>query len=702
VSLERFFAGALLGAIAFVPIAFAAVEARRRLTPAFRASPARVVEAVLGIGTVSILSQLLGTVGAYARVPIVVACAAVGLTATLLLRRWPTSLDVEPPPAPPASRAASWIAGAATGVVVVQWVARSLETLDRGIFRSVDTTWYHLPIAARFVAERSVTAVHYLDGEPLTAFYPAGAEVLDGVAIGLFRDDVVVPLLNLGWLALALTAAWSIGRRLGAGPLALLGAAVVVGTPTLVDSEAGSALTDIVGFALVLSAVAVLLEAERVSTRRPGLGAIAVAAVAAGLAAGSKYTMLVPFGVLTVAVVVVAARGTRIRTGLLWSAVAFVAGGLWYVRNLVVVGNPIPPLDLQLGPLSLPSPPIETYQGAVAEYLGDWNIVKEIYLPGLESAFGSAWPVLLLLAGTGVVGAVLQRDSAVARLAAVVGGVSIVAFLFQPQALGVEGLPFFFHVNLRYVTTALALGTALVAVTPRLARGVTGWCILGALLATLTVTQLNELVWKMPGRYELAGASVVALTAAVVAAGRGVGTMPTGARVAKLGGIAVLGLAAVLGVGLVQRGYQDTRYVALRDEDLYWRRLSRVVDFARDLRDERIALTGVWLQYPLYGRDLTNHVQYLGRRGANGAQSDIETCAELKDALNEGRYDYVVIGRFAYPQPTDKPFPQLRWMQRDLAAEQVVIVEDEAAVFRIRDRLDRASCPSNDVVSRSG
>ena len=67
---------------------------------------------------------------------------------------------------------------------------------------------------------------------------------------------------------------------------------------------------------------------------------------------GTKFTMLPAVGALTIAVVVVARQGARVRTGLVWVLGLAVTGGFWYVRNLVAVGNPLPSLGLHLGPIT--------------------------------------------------------------------------------------------------------------------------------------------------------------------------------------------------------------------------------------------------------------------------------------------------------------------------------------------------------------
>ena len=71
--------------------------------------------------------------------------------------------------------------------------------------------------------------------------------------------DTLSLFLNLGWLALALLAAWCIGRPWGRGPLTVAAAAIVLECHTLVVREPGAAKNDVVAAALLLAAVALLV-----------------------------------------------------------------------------------------------------------------------------------------------------------------------------------------------------------------------------------------------------------------------------------------------------------------------------------------------------------------------------------------------------------------------------------------------------------
>src|SRR5205807_3669029 len=106
------------------------------------------------------------------------------------------------------------------------------------------------------------------------------------------------------------------------------------------------------GLALLLSAAALLVHAG------DDAAAATVAGLAAGLAIATKVTMVVPVAALTIGVAGGALARRQLRLAAAWVVPLVLAGGTWYVRNWVRVGNPVPNLAVHVGPLRLPSPPM--------------------------------------------------------------------------------------------------------------------------------------------------------------------------------------------------------------------------------------------------------------------------------------------------------------------------------------------------------
>ncbi len=162
----------------------------------------------------------------------------------------------------------------ACAALAAAWMVPTLSTLASGMDRT-DSLWYHLPLAARFVQTGDLGQIQFFDPIFLASFYPANSEVAHAVGMLFFDRDLLSPLINLGWLAVALLAAWCIGRPYGLAPQALIGASIALGSQSLVEFQAGEALNDITGVAFTLCAVALLVNgyasrtAARASDRAP-------------------------------------------------------------------------------------------------------------------------------------------------------------------------------------------------------------------------------------------------------------------------------------------------------------------------------------------------------------------------------------------------------------------------------------------------
>ena len=208
--------------------------------------------------------------------------------------------------------------------------------------------------------DAQVGALHMTEVLKLTVwFYPQNSELLHSAGILFLGTDFLSPLMNIGWMALCLLAAWSFGRPYAAGALALLGAALILDAEMLLLYQPGDAKNDTAGLFFLLAAAAILVNGEAQARAATGAaralhsggpplqpifprGALIVAGLAAGLALGTKLNLLAPFGLLTLGVIAVARGGDRIRTAAIWVGCSLITGGFWFARNLVESGNPCP------------------------------------------------------------------------------------------------------------------------------------------------------------------------------------------------------------------------------------------------------------------------------------------------------------------------------------------------------------------------
>jgi hypothetical protein len=700
VSAGAYAAGAAELVLVVAALGLAAVRLRARLLPRWEGPPARLAEAVLAIALLVWVGELLGLVGLFTEAALVIACAAIGAGALLLVR--PAATATAPgPPAPKAHPMELLVAVGIAALLLAHWGYETQEVLNNGI-SNFDTLWYHLPFAADFVQSSSVTGLHFTDPLFLNWFYPQNSELLHGSAVLLTERDTLSLFLNLGWLVLALLAAWCIGRPYGRGALTLAGAAILLESHALVVREPGAAKNDIVGIALLLCAVALLVnwwacarETAEAEGAKASLAPLGLAGLAAGLAAGTKLTVLAMVAALTVAVIATAPAGLRRRSAAVWLLPVLAAGGFWYARNLVHAANPLPWVR-ELGPLTLPGP--ERLQEArpdfsVSHYATDTDVWTEWFTPGLHDAFGFLWPLVLVAGVAGAVAILWRREPGLRALGAV-ALFGMVAYLFTPlSAAGEEGRPLGFAINLRFLIPSLIVGLALLGLAPGLERGQRRWALLGALLVVLVVTDRSDQVLRAPER--AAGAAIAFAVVLVPAAlwawrRRGLGA---GAFAAGLAALA----AAALAVGYpVQRSYLEDRFEDF-DGGMH---LDSAYRWAGDVSDARIALAGTtagFLQYGFFGRDLSNAVRYLGRHGPKGAFSAIPDCVGFRRAVNSGDFDYLITSPYLDFNHPDEPrfSPEAGWVRGDPAARPLSRDGrgiERVTVWRLDGRLRPGGC----------
>jgi len=686
-----------------------------------------------------------------------------------------------PPPAPPAE-GASWLPWLVTvgviALVFTHWGLTTKDALDRGIF-NFDSLWYHMPYATDMVQSHSVTGLHYTETVFTNWFYPQNSELLHATGILLTHRDTLSLFLNFAFLALSFLAAWCIGRPYGRGHLTVVAAAIVLECHTLVVREPGAAKNDLVAAALLLAAVAILVNAwsshRRAGRLLPGGGAvggpapedalatgggggspavtgpagpgalvwpIAAAGLATGLAVGTKSTAVSMAAALTLAVIVLAPSGRRLKTFGWWFISALLGGGYWYLRNLIIAGNPLPQAT-SIGPIALPHP--ERLQEGrpnfnIVHYATDTGVWRHYFEPGLHQAFGSLWPLVILAAIAGGLLALLRGRDRILRWAGGVALFGLIAYVFTPlSAAGIDGAPVGFSINIRYVIPPLLLGVVLLPLAIRRLDGWRQWTLLGALLLVLVVTDRSDAALRDPARtfgIPLAFLLVV-LPAALIwlyfrsagvkapppaggavggtapeealATGRGGGspaaTGPAGRRrpsLALSGFAALLLLALALGYP-VQRHYLDDRFGP--ESEVPGLQLDSAYQWARDKTDTRIGLAGTtagFLSYGFYGTDLSNQVIYLGEKGPHGAYNAISTCAAFRTAVNAADLDYLVTTPFLNFIHTGNPIPspESTWLKGDKAA---VPIHDDGptTIWRIDGRLDPSACgPANSPFRR--
>ncbi len=436
-----------------------------------------------------------------------------------------------------------------------------------------------------------------------------------------------------------------------------------------------------------------------------------LAAVAAGLAVGVKLTLLAPILALTVGVVAIAPRGRRLGTAALWLAPLILAGGFWYARNLIAVGNPLPWTSLG-GILATPAAPLQQHTGySVAHYLTSSHLWSGFFEPALAAGLGRWWWAVLVAAIAGPLLCLLPErlgrnydyvgvsSQAIVRMLGFVSLFSLATYLITPEtAAGPAGDPVGFAFNLRYLAPALTLSLAVLPLAPPLAGRVRPVVtVVLAILLAGTIAQSR--LW--PSHHAL-GAVAIAVGAVLVLA-LAVATV-RGARtrraVPALAAVALLLVAAGAAAGYrLEDHYLRGRYAYQPGVSS----LAKVWALFRTVHDARVGVVGTFggfFSYPLFGLDDSNRVTYVAQRGPHGSFTPIATCPRWRTAVNAAHLNYLVTTPSRDPwHPTVlSPSPETRWTASDPAAIPVFseLAEGQpVVVFRLRGPLDVARCPQS-------
>jgi hypothetical protein len=695
-------------AVIAVSLGTGARRARGAVVPTWTGAPARLAEVVIASSGLLVLAQLLGIAGVMTGVALTIGSVVLGGLALLLIPLSPRpAADPGPSSEPTSSPAMTAIAIAIALIVVAHWAIGALVSLDYGIFNA-DDLQSHLPTAARFAQDGSIAHLVYATPSFLVWLYPDNSELFQAIGMTLFDGDFTAPLLNLAWVALTLLAAWCFGRRFGAAPQTMTAAALLLDTPLMIATQAGTSKNDTLILAFFASALALLVNGAaaarggngplRLPDRPIEPGALALAGLATGFAAGTKFSLVVMAGVLAAGLVWIAPAGTRVRTAALFVLPALVTGGFWYLRNLIDAGNPLPWVD-EVGPVTLPGLHQSLNQAphlfSVGGRLTDTDAWSDSFAPGFSDELGPLWPLVLALAGTGLVWGLLARGAASVRVIAAAGIAAVAVFLALPLgSVDESGDLVGFAYALRHLTPALLFGLLLVASLATRLGHRAAWLTLASFsVLVLFFTRRALDFWEGTGHLAgavLIAASLIAVPVAAVALSRSGGP-------ARLVGAALAAAAAavVLIAGWPQaRDYADARYRTELPESVYERfQLDRNITpllplyrWAQDVHDARIGTSAV-LQYGLYDDELTNHVQYVGVTGPNAGFDIARNCEAWRQAVNRGNYDYVV----AAPRYGGTRVPQTEWTAEPGVA-QVIFRSGPVTVFRIGGELDPAAC----------
>ena len=554
-----------------------------------------------------------------------------------------------PAPAPVAADAdATRRIVAAVGLALAAvWLLAALFEVRGEAPSHVDALSFSLPGVAGWIESGSIWHVGEFLPYLQVRTYPNNGDVLALAAILPWRDDAFLRLLAVPLLAMTAAAVYGVARELRApaSTSALLGAGVAA-----TGAAGGSALFDLKPDAFMYATFAggVLFAVRHART---GLrGDLALAGLGLGLALGSRWyglTAVAGVAVVWLGALLVGRRGVvqTVRTGAILGASVLAAGGFWLVRNTVLTGNPLYPVDL--GPLDAPRDVFtEKFGFTVAERLTEPGFVGDELLPALWGAFDPVGVAVVVGACAALALCAARGACARALVLTVAAGLVALTYAFLPAgAQGFESGPFpgIVEGNMRWLMPAviLAAGPAAWAVgrLPRLGAAadvVLLVCLAVTVQRTFSPEPVNLVV----------GVAVVALAVAIAVAARAPRLAGPRRLAVALAAVVVVAIAGYLH----ERRYDRARYVGE----------SAAVDWihANAPSGQEIGVAGDWAAdrfvpiYPLFGPRLENDVEYVGREVDEQVRYH-ESAGAFIAALEDGGYDVLAVGTLSRPDFED-------------------------------------------------
>lgn len=689
---------------------------RRWIVPEFSGALARLADLTIASALLILALQLLGTLSLLTLGWTTLGCIGTGLLAAWL--GWRNALGGSKEiAAPRVQKAAFWIALGVASWAVAEWTFPAQLSLDQGMFGG-DTTWYHMPFSARIAQDASIVHLHFTDPLRLAAwFYPGSSELIHGAGIVLFKSDWLSPLINLVWLAIALLAAWCVGRPYRVGPATLVAAALVLSAGVMIETQPGEGRNDIMGLAFLVAFAAFLINGHQ--RRAPDAGAVqdaperdaplldkgplVLAGIAAGLAGSVKLPLLAPVGAIAVGMVLVSGRGRRLMTAAAIGIPAFVVGGYWYVRAAIHTGgNPIP--QIGWGPLQLPRPdqmPLDPRpRFSVAHYLFEPTVYRKWFFPLLDNALGPLFPLILVIAVAAAVYIAFRSRNLILRVLAAAALLTAAVYIVTPlTAAGQEGSPTGFFTNTRYLMPGLILALVLLPIArPLRAPETRAWQTLLFLVGLYAIMVLTTPRWY-PGFI----VGTVFLTLAFVWAPTALTLLRGQRRVSR--GVVAIAAAAILLLAVVLGRAQEVQYY----KHHYTRTTlflqeggpQKAYEFAHNQHERRIGIAGsgeiFFGQYGFYGANLDNYVQYIGVPGPNGQYRLATSCRSFRRQVNAGDYDYLIVSKFTQDAADSLYwYPIYAWVKTDpalkLLIEEPDITPQPDFVFKVNGKLDPDGC----------
>ncbi|MBI3898442.1 MAG: hypothetical protein HY308_09120 [Gammaproteobacteria bacterium] len=394
------------------------------------------------------------------------------------------------------ARGTGWYVGAA--VLLSVWGRFTIDTLFEGTRFSTDDLIYHAPAVAHWLQDGRLS----LAAKGFATYYPMNAELLSLWSVLPFHGDGMANMAGWFWITMGTVSVVALCRILGcSGATAMLGGAFFVASPVVASLGTTFSAVDAAGTAAMMAALTLSMSSASGNTVRTRWVDAWYAGLLMGLAVGIKVSfapaVLVVGWLCLSGYEINDSRKVKWQALLIFAAAVALTGSYWYLRNLMLSGNPIFPADF--GPFPGPFGRDDQFRTTLAYWMRAagtnvalWKEIIRTYLGwgfclGLLAFLGyfvSAYRSLRLRA--------ISSDEMRWKTLAVfmLGVILLLAHPFMPFSGTIDSPDAGFVPMQRYIIGPFAIGLVLLAVvsdTWKLSR----WLVLPVAIAAIVQSWVN-------------------------------------------------------------------------------------------------------------------------------------------------------------------------------------------------------------------
>ncbi len=310
--------------------------------------PRFLAAVVLAWAWITLGMEVFGSLGWLSRGPLaLISCSGMSLGLAL---RVGDSRGANTASTVPGGRPLEWEAVVALGLIFWASAVLAIPSLLGPVQVVSDGPIYHLYFAARWWKAGRLFLVASPFGENAATYFPAVGDLWFTWLLTAWGGDRLAKIGQAPFLFVSAIAAYGLARRLGAGRSSALIATAwfVTSSPFLLFSFVPNVDTIFVAGYLVAAYFFLQYALDD-----GGPGSLALGALAAGGALGTKATgiVFVPILLILAILATLHRHGHRSRAvlhvGILFTLPAVMAG-YWYGRNALLTGNPLYPLHLEV------------------------------------------------------------------------------------------------------------------------------------------------------------------------------------------------------------------------------------------------------------------------------------------------------------------------------------------------------------------